>query len=315
MTAIEATNRGVADMPWAMLTSSPRGRRGRASTPSTRRRLTRLLLDVREPEEFARGHVPGAVNLPQADLATRLDEIPRDRPILTICQSGMRSLRSAQFLRQQGYQNVATVVGGTARGAHEGARSRRPRLTADPLRITDSEWAHAGAMTTNTTELGYRRAFTASTPTEAMTDQSPRSARECRRGGRVLPPPASSPPSSHRRASMADTLGSRVPPPGFPRKDDFAIPAGLTYINGAYTHPMPLVSAAAMRKYADARSSFQTDDATSGTLSAERESGVRVAHQREAVGDRLRPEHEHRREPRRQRARDRRTGEARGSTS
>jgi selenocysteine lyase/cysteine desulfurase len=68
--------------------------------------------------------------------------------------------------------------------------------------------------------------------------------------------------------SMADALGSRTTPPSFPRKEDFAIPAGLTYINGAYTHPMPLVAAAAMRKYADARSAFQTDDATSGTLAA-----------------------------------------------
>jgi selenocysteine lyase/cysteine desulfurase len=59
-----------------------------------------------------------------------------------------------------------------------------------------------------------------------------------------------------------------APSPTFPRKQDFAIPAGLTYINGAYTHPMPIVSANAMRKYAEARSSFQTDDATSGTISA-----------------------------------------------
>jgi selenocysteine lyase/cysteine desulfurase len=61
--------------------------------------------------------------------------------------------------------------------------------------------------------------------------------------------------------------------PQFPRKADFAIPAGLTYINGAYTHPMPIVSANAMRKYADARSSFQTDDATSGSISG----GVKAA--------------------------------------
>ena len=57
-------------------------------------------------------------------------------------------------------------------------------------------------------------------------------------------------------------------PEGFPRKADFAIPSGLTYINGAYTHPMPIVSAAAMRAYADARSSFRTEGATSGALSA-----------------------------------------------
>jgi selenocysteine lyase/cysteine desulfurase len=54
----------------------------------------------------------------------------------------------------------------------------------------------------------------------------------------------------------------------FPRKADFAIPPGLTYINGAYTHPMPIASAAAMRRYADARSSFQTDDVTAGSISA-----------------------------------------------
>jgi len=72
---------------------------------------------------------------------------------------------------------------------------------------------------------------------------------------------------------MDDTSGTRMSRTGFPRKEDFAIPAGLTYINGAYTHPMPIVAAAAMRKYADARSAFQTDDATSGTLSA----GVKAA--------------------------------------
>ena len=64
-----------------------------------------------------------------------------------------------------------------------------------------------------------------------------------------------------------------IRPPDFPRKADFAIPAGLTYINGAYTHPMPVAAAAAMRRYADARASFQTDDVTTGTVSA----GVKAA--------------------------------------
>ena len=47
-----------------------------------------VLLAVREPQEFASGHVPGACNLPQADLATRLGEVPRDRPIFVICRAG-----------------------------------------------------------------------------------------------------------------------------------------------------------------------------------------------------------------------------------
>jgi hydroxyacylglutathione hydrolase len=87
MTAIEATNRGVADMAWAMLTSA---------TPVSEIPLDALeaappemlLVDVREPEEYAHGHIPGAVNLPQADLASRLDELPRDRPLWLVCQAG-----------------------------------------------------------------------------------------------------------------------------------------------------------------------------------------------------------------------------------
>ena len=151
MVAIEATNRGLTDMPWAMLTSSAAvdevGIEAIDSAPPNA-----YLLDVREPEEFARGHIAHAINIPQAELATRLNEIPRDRPVLTICQSGMRSHRSAQFLRQQGIQQVSTVVGGTSAWRAEGRPVSISENVSGPLRITDSEWAHAGVMTTNTTE-------------------------------------------------------------------------------------------------------------------------------------------------------------------
>jgi glyoxylase-like metal-dependent hydrolase (beta-lactamase superfamily II) len=63
--------------------------------PGHRPELIALLVDVREPHEYARGHVPGALSLPQADLASRLDELPRDRPLLIICQYGNRSRRGA----------------------------------------------------------------------------------------------------------------------------------------------------------------------------------------------------------------------------
>src|SRR5215207_2802481 len=152
MTAIEATNRGVAEMPWAMLTTSPAvDEVDIAAVESAPPNA--LLLDVREPEEFASGHVHGAVNIPQSDLATRLDEIPRDRRILTICQSGMRSLRSAQFLRQQGVQDVATVVGGTSAWRASGRPVDVTDGAAGDIRIMDSEWAHAGVLATNTEEL------------------------------------------------------------------------------------------------------------------------------------------------------------------
>jgi glyoxylase-like metal-dependent hydrolase (beta-lactamase superfamily II)/rhodanese-related sulfurtransferase len=152
MVAIEATNRGVTDKPWAMLTSSlPLHEVGIDAIDSAPPNV--LLLDVREPEEFAHGHVPGAVNLPQAELATRLDEVPRDRPIFTICQSGMRSLRSGQFLRQQGFEHVTTVVGGTSAWRAAGRPLEGTDTDSGPLHIMDSEWAHAGALTTNTAEF------------------------------------------------------------------------------------------------------------------------------------------------------------------
>lgn len=73
-----------------------------------------VLVDVREPWEFEAGHVPGARLIPLGDLEARMAEIPRDRPILFICQGGQRSLAAAAFLLHEGYQDVTNVDGGTA---------------------------------------------------------------------------------------------------------------------------------------------------------------------------------------------------------
>jgi hydroxyacylglutathione hydrolase len=145
MTAIEATNRGLADMDWAMLSSSDPVREVDQDALAARPPEV-VLLDVREPEEFAAGHVPGAQNLPQAELATRLSEVPRDRPLYLICQGGFRSLRAAQFLSQMGFQEVASVNGGT-----EGWRAAQKSLASgdtdsQPQRFVESEWAHAGTL-------------------------------------------------------------------------------------------------------------------------------------------------------------------------
>ncbi len=103
-----------------------------------------LLLDVREPEEYAQGHVPGAINLPQAEIASRLDEIPHDRPVQVICQSGYRSLRSAQFLAQWVIDNVANVKGGTAAWRARGDPLETGDIGLGASRVIESEWAHAG---------------------------------------------------------------------------------------------------------------------------------------------------------------------------
>lgn len=143
MTAIEATNRGVVEMPWAMLTSVPVIQEIDIDTLTSRSAET-IVLDVREPEEYEQGHVPRAINLPQADLASRLDELPRDRPLALICRSGARSLRAAQFLRQVGFEQVANVQGGTEAWRVVGKPLAFGCFSADKLHDIGSAWTHTG---------------------------------------------------------------------------------------------------------------------------------------------------------------------------
>lgn len=69
------------------------------------------LIDVRERDEFAAGHVPGAVNVPLSELGDRLDELPSEA-FDVICQAGGRSARAAQALEARGY-DATNVDGGT----------------------------------------------------------------------------------------------------------------------------------------------------------------------------------------------------------
>lgn len=62
-----------------------------------------LFVDVRRPEEYARGHLEGSLNIPLDELRSRLDEIPEGRTVNLICQSGLRSYIAARILEQRGY--------------------------------------------------------------------------------------------------------------------------------------------------------------------------------------------------------------------
>jgi NADPH-dependent 2,4-dienoyl-CoA reductase/sulfur reductase-like enzyme/rhodanese-related sulfurtransferase len=70
-----------------------------------------FVLDVRTPGEFAAGAVPGATNIPVDALRSRLEELPRDRPILTYCQAGQRGYVATRMLRQHGLDAV-NLAGG-----------------------------------------------------------------------------------------------------------------------------------------------------------------------------------------------------------
>jgi NADPH-dependent 2,4-dienoyl-CoA reductase/sulfur reductase-like enzyme/rhodanese-related sulfurtransferase len=67
-------------------------------------RTDAFLLDVREPDEFSRGHIPKAINLPLSQLRSRYAEIPKDRDIWVCCAVGQRAYFATRFLTQHGYR-------------------------------------------------------------------------------------------------------------------------------------------------------------------------------------------------------------------
>jgi phage shock protein E len=69
------------------------------------------VVDVRSPDEFRDGSYPGAVNIPLQLLASRLGELPKDRPVVLYCASGARSGMAARQLKQAGYADVINAGG------------------------------------------------------------------------------------------------------------------------------------------------------------------------------------------------------------
>lgn len=87
------------------------------------------LIDVRQPDEYDVGHVPGARLISLAEVALRVDEVPRDGPVYVICQSGVRSLKAAEFYRAQGI-DARSVEGGTKAWVESGRPAVRGPLPA-----------------------------------------------------------------------------------------------------------------------------------------------------------------------------------------
>jgi phage shock protein E len=70
-----------------------------------------FVLDVRSPQEFAEGHVPGALNVPYDQVAGRLGEIPRDKDVVLYCRSGRRAGLAADVLAAHGYRRLSHLEG------------------------------------------------------------------------------------------------------------------------------------------------------------------------------------------------------------
>jgi rhodanese-related sulfurtransferase len=79
-----------------------------------------LLIDVREPDEYAQFRAAGAVLMPLSVFQLRYSQLPADRPLLLICASGSRSLAAGTFLIQHGFGTVANVEGGSIAWARAG---------------------------------------------------------------------------------------------------------------------------------------------------------------------------------------------------
>ena len=75
------------------------------------------LLDVREGWEWAIVHLEGATWIPMSELARRIDELDRERPLVVYCHHGVRSLHAALGLRSRGFTAARSLVGGIDRWA------------------------------------------------------------------------------------------------------------------------------------------------------------------------------------------------------
>jgi len=85
-----------------------------------------LVVDVREPYEFARGHIAGSKSIPLGQLGTRLKEFgPQDRTVIVVCQSGNRSSFAANQLASNGYKKVINLRGGMSAWQRAGLPTQR----------------------------------------------------------------------------------------------------------------------------------------------------------------------------------------------
>ncbi len=73
-----------------------------------------VIIDVREPESYAKGHIKGAINVPASEIEKRLSELPADKPVIVYCSSYSctASLVAAKKLAELGRGNIYRFVGG-----------------------------------------------------------------------------------------------------------------------------------------------------------------------------------------------------------
>ena len=85
-----------------------------------------FVLDVRTSQEYAEGHVPGAVNVPHDQLASRLTEVPKDKDVVLYCKSGRRAGIAAAVLAANGYKRLSLLEGDMPAWSEKGRPVEKP---------------------------------------------------------------------------------------------------------------------------------------------------------------------------------------------
>ena len=92
-----------------------------------------LVLDVRTDDEWREGHLPGALHIMGGYLPERVNEVPRDRPLVVMCGSGYRSTIAASVLERAGFTDITNLTGGMKAWkdagldtTHDGSPARTP---------------------------------------------------------------------------------------------------------------------------------------------------------------------------------------------
>ena len=111
-----------------------------------------LLVDVRTPDEYSFGSIPGAVNIPLDELRERIHEIPTDRPVYLFCAVGLRGYLALRILKGRGYENIWNLSGGyktysaattsttpatscNVKATHETQNKTSDKTTQEPIKI------------------------------------------------------------------------------------------------------------------------------------------------------------------------------------
>ena len=87
-----------------------------------------LILDVREPDEYEEGAIPGAVHIPRGPLAAQIEGriVDKNAPIVVYCAGGVRSAFAVQTMQELGYSNAMSMEGGFGRWKDQGRNWKQP---------------------------------------------------------------------------------------------------------------------------------------------------------------------------------------------